>query len=170
MSTFSSIASSLSLLDVEYKDGTDIIPSNASVIVSRRLRGSFESLTPSSHQKPVMSFDETVKEYVTMRFPQTGTRRNEYCRVLLPALAQSTASVRSAFAMTNVERLVFDLGRAWHLRSTVCFRQPIESSGYARPSNGLRCPTWRERCRLSFDSCRRMQRAASRPKTNVSKK
>ena len=41
-----------------------MIPRNTSVIVTRRIRGTFESLTPSTTQKPVVSQDDIVKEYV----------------------------------------------------------------------------------------------------------
>ncbi|CAF5161709.1 unnamed protein product, partial [Rotaria sp. Silwood1] len=35
-----------------------------SVVVARRIRGTLESLTPTSNQKPVVSSDDIVKEYL----------------------------------------------------------------------------------------------------------
>ncbi|CAF0940507.1 unnamed protein product [Adineta steineri] len=46
----------------EYKDNSDLIPRNASVIVARRIRGIFDTLTPTSNQKPVVSSDDIVKD------------------------------------------------------------------------------------------------------------
>ncbi|CAF2636429.1 unnamed protein product [Rotaria sp. Silwood2] len=46
----------------EYKDNSDLIPRNASVIVARRIRGSVDTLTPLSNQKPVVSSDDIVKD------------------------------------------------------------------------------------------------------------
>ncbi|CAF4633613.1 unnamed protein product [Rotaria sp. Silwood1] len=48
----------------EYKDNSDMIPRNTSVVVARRIRGALESLTPTSNQKPVVSSDDIVKEYL----------------------------------------------------------------------------------------------------------
>jgi hypothetical protein len=47
---------------LEYKDNSDMIPRNTSVVVARRIRGTLESLTPSSNQKPVVSSDDIVNE------------------------------------------------------------------------------------------------------------
>ncbi|CAF5161609.1 unnamed protein product, partial [Rotaria sp. Silwood1] len=47
-----------------YKDNSDMIPRNTSVVVARRIRGTLESLTPTSNQKPVVSSDDIVKEYL----------------------------------------------------------------------------------------------------------
>jgi hypothetical protein len=47
---------------LEYKDNSDLIPRNASVIVARRIRGTSEALTPYSNQKPVVSSDDIVNE------------------------------------------------------------------------------------------------------------
>ncbi|CAF3558256.1 unnamed protein product [Rotaria socialis] len=46
----------------EYRDNSDLIPRNASVIVARRMRGAVDTLTPLSHQKPVASSDDIVKD------------------------------------------------------------------------------------------------------------
>lgn len=39
-----------------------MIPRNTSVVVARRIRGIFESLTPSTNQKPIVSSDDIVNE------------------------------------------------------------------------------------------------------------
>jgi hypothetical protein len=39
-----------------------MISRNTSVVVARRIRGALESLTPSSHQRPVVSSDDIVNE------------------------------------------------------------------------------------------------------------
>ena len=46
---------------LEYKDNSDLIPRNASVIVARRIRGCVDTLTPSTNQKPVVSSDDIIK-------------------------------------------------------------------------------------------------------------
>ncbi|CAF0865668.1 unnamed protein product [Adineta ricciae] len=46
----------------EYRDNSDLIPRNASVIVARRIRGIVDTLTPLSTQKPVVSSDDIVKD------------------------------------------------------------------------------------------------------------
>ncbi|UJR16456.1 hypothetical protein I4U23_003358 [Adineta vaga] len=46
----------------EYRDNSDLIPRNASVIVARRIRGIVDTLTPLSNQKPVVSSDDIVKD------------------------------------------------------------------------------------------------------------
>jgi len=43
-----------------------MISRNTSVVVARRIRGTFESLTPSSNQKLVVSSDDIVNEYVSL--------------------------------------------------------------------------------------------------------
>lgn len=48
---------------LEYRDNSDLIPRNASVIVARRIRGIVDTLTPLSTQKPVVSSDDIVKEW-----------------------------------------------------------------------------------------------------------
>ncbi|CAF0839694.1 unnamed protein product [Rotaria sordida] len=48
----------------EYKDNSDLIPRNASVIVARRIRGSVDTLTPFSNQKLVPSSDDVVKDFL----------------------------------------------------------------------------------------------------------
>ncbi|CAF1020088.1 unnamed protein product [Rotaria sordida] len=48
----------------EYKDNSDMIPRNTSVVVARRIRGVLESLTPASNQKPIVSSDDIVNEYL----------------------------------------------------------------------------------------------------------
>ncbi len=52
-------------LYLEYKDNSDMIPRNTSVVVARRIRGIFESLTPSSNQRPIVSSDDIVNESVS---------------------------------------------------------------------------------------------------------
>ncbi len=47
---------------LEYKDNSDMISRNTSVVVARRIRGTFESLTPASNQKLVVSSDDIVNE------------------------------------------------------------------------------------------------------------
>lgn len=49
-------------LYLEYRDNSDLIPRNASVVVARRIRGNFESLTPATNQKLVVSSDDIVNE------------------------------------------------------------------------------------------------------------
>lgn len=50
---------------LEYKDPMDMIKKNTSVVVTRRVRGMFESLTPSTTtRKPAISSDEIVNKYV----------------------------------------------------------------------------------------------------------
>jgi hypothetical protein len=49
-------------LSLEYKDNSDLISRNTSVVVARRIRGALESLTPSSNQKLVVSSDDIVNE------------------------------------------------------------------------------------------------------------
>ena len=49
------------LIYLEYKDHSDMIPRNTSVVVARRIRGAFESLTPTN-QKLVVSSDDIVNE------------------------------------------------------------------------------------------------------------
>jgi hypothetical protein len=39
-----------------------MIARNTSVVVARRIRGIFESLTPSSNQRPIVSSDDIVNE------------------------------------------------------------------------------------------------------------
>jgi hypothetical protein len=48
-------------LYLEYKDNSDLIPRNASVIVARRIRGTVDTLTPTTNQKPVVSSDDIIK-------------------------------------------------------------------------------------------------------------
>ncbi|CAF3603690.1 unnamed protein product [Adineta steineri] len=48
----------------EYKDHSDMIPRNTSVVVARRIRGAFESLTPLTNQRPVVSSDDIINEYL----------------------------------------------------------------------------------------------------------
>jgi hypothetical protein len=48
-------------LYLEYKDNSDLIPRNASVIVARRIRGTVDTLTPSTNQKPVVSSEDIIK-------------------------------------------------------------------------------------------------------------
>jgi hypothetical protein len=50
------------LVNLEYRDNSDLIPRNASVVVARRIRGNCDILTPTSNQKPVISSDDIVKE------------------------------------------------------------------------------------------------------------
>ncbi|UJR30003.1 hypothetical protein I4U23_017549 [Adineta vaga] len=69
---------------IEYKDSSDMIARNTSVVVTRRIRGTFESLTPSSIHKPVVSSDDIVKEY------------------LLPAMYQPTQITTSSTMVESI--------------------------------------------------------------------
>jgi hypothetical protein len=51
----------LFVFNLEYKDNSDLIPRNASVIVARRIRGTVDTLTPSTNQRPVVSSDDIIK-------------------------------------------------------------------------------------------------------------
>ncbi|CAF0836459.1 unnamed protein product [Rotaria sp. Silwood1] len=69
----------------EYKDNSDLIPRNASVIVARRIRGTVDTLTPFSNQKPVVSSDDIVKD------------------ILRPAILNQSQTVTTTSASSNVE-------------------------------------------------------------------
>lgn len=59
------------MIDREYKDYHELIPRNTSVIVTRRIRGSYEPLTTSSCQKSVDTTSEIVDKYLRPVIQQT---------------------------------------------------------------------------------------------------
>lgn len=59
----------------EYKDNSDLIPRNASVIVTRKIRGPSEVLTPASTHKPTVSTATIVKEIL---LPAMKSQKGEH--------------------------------------------------------------------------------------------
>ena len=47
---------------LEYKDNSHLISRNTSIVVTRRIRGTYQSLTPTTNQKLVVSSDDIVNE------------------------------------------------------------------------------------------------------------
>lgn len=73
---------------LEYKDYHELIPRNTSVIVTRRIRGSYEPLTTSSCQKSVDTTSEIVDKWEIKRWNQRIVTIDLF-RYLRPVIQQT---------------------------------------------------------------------------------